>query len=362
MDHDRSEGEALGVQEYTGIKLKVEEYSPKFAEAVKGKLPEGSNLFLVAATLRPETMYGQTCCFVGPKLKYIVVKAAENEYYLMTERAAKNLGFQGQLAVDATVPEKLAEVEGSAIIGTVVNAPLSVHKQVRVLPMETVLETKGSGVVTSVPSDSPDDFINVQTLAKKADFYGIQKEWAELEIVPIIETPTYGNLTAPALCKQLKISSPKDTKPLTEAKELAYKEGFYQGTMLVGPYKGQKVEEAKPLVRQALIDAGEAFAYAEPEGRVVSRSGDVCIAALLDQWYMDYGEDSWKEQALDFVENADGKGLETFSPDAQHSFKGVLNWLNQWALSRGYGLGTKLPWDPVYLVESLSDSTIYSKS
>lgn len=37
----------------------------------------------------------------------------------------------------------------------------------------------------------------------------------------------------------------------------------------------------------------------------------------------------------------------------------TLGWLNQWACSRTYGLGTRLPWDPTYLIESLSDSTIY---
>jgi len=118
-------------------------------------------------------------------------------------------------------------------------------------------------------------------VAKKPDFYGIKKEWAEPEIIPIIETQAYGNLAAPFLVKKLKISSPKDVIPLKEAKELAYKEGFYNGTMIYGPFKGEKVEAAKPKVRQALIDAGEAFAYAEPEGRVVSRSGDECIVALM---------------------------------------------------------------------------------
>lgn len=34
-------------------------------------------------------------------------------------------------------------------------------------------------------------------------------------------------------------------------------------------------------------------------------------------------------------------------------------WLNQWACSRSFGLGTRLPWDEQYLIESLSDSTIY---
>jgi leucyl-tRNA synthetase len=355
MDHDRSEGEGVGPQEYTALKIKVLEWAPKAAETLKGKLPENAQVFNIAATLRPETMYGQTCCFVGPKITYGVFKVNETDYYVMTERAARNMAYQGVFATEGVI-EKVAEIVGSDMVGSLVDAPLSLHKAgVRVLPMETVLPTKGTGVVTSVPSDSPDDYATVTDLAKKADYYGIQKEWAELEIFPIIETPSYGDLCAPFLVKKLKIASPKDTKQLEEAKELAYKEGYYQGVLKVGEFKGEKVEAAKPKVRQQMIDAGLAFAYSEPERKVVSRSGDDCIISLMDQWYLDYGEESWKKTALDWVDN----GLNTYTSETKNSFEGVLNWLNQWACARSFGLGSKLPWDPQFLVESLSDSTIY---
>ncbi|KUJ13558.1 leucyl-tRNA synthetase-like protein [Mollisia scopiformis] len=359
MDHDRSEGEGVGPQEYTALKLKVKEWAREAEKAIKGKVPEGADIFFVPATLRPETMYGQTCCFVGPKITYGVFKVSEKEFYVITDRAARNMSYQGVFPKNG-VCEKVAEILGSACVGTLVNAPLSVHKDgVRILPMESVLPTKGTGVVTSVPSDSPDDFATVTDLAKKAEYYGIRKEWAELEIVPIIKTPTYGDLTAPFLVKKLKIASPKDTKQLEEAKELAYKEGFYQGVMVIGEFKCEKVEVAKPKVRQQLLDANEGFAYAEPEKKVVSRSADDCCVALMDQWYLDYGEESWKQTALKYVDNADGKGLNTYAQETKNGFDGVLNWLNQWACARTYGLGSKLPWDPQFLVESLSDSTIY---
>ncbi|KAI9737262.1 MAG: cytosolic leucyl tRNA synthetase [Claussenomyces sp. TS43310] len=359
MDHDRSEGEAVGPQEYTALKLKVLDWAPEAKESVKGRVPDDANVFFVPATLRPETMYGQTCCFVGPKITYGVFKVSENDYYVVTDRAARNMAYQGIFPQNGIV-EKVADVIGSACVGTLVKAPLSVHKEgVRILPMETVLPTKGTGVVTSVPSDSPDDYATVTDLAKKADYYGIKKEWAELDIVSIISTPSYGDLAAPFLVKKLKIASPKDTKQLEEAKELAYKEGYYQGIMNYGDFKGEKVEIAKPKVRQQLLDAGEGFAYAEPEKRIVSRSGDDCCVALMDQWYLDYGEDSWKKTALEYVSDADRKGLNTYSLETKNGFEGVLNWLNQWACARTYGLGSKLPWDPQFLVESLSDSTIY---
>lgn len=46
-------------------------------------------------------------------------------------------------------------------------------------------------------------------------------------------------------------------------------------------------------------------------------------------------------------------------PSTKKKFQEDLDWLHQWACARSYGLGSKLPWDPQFLVESLSDSTIY---
>lgn len=132
-------------------------------------------------------------------------------------------------------------------------------------------------------------------MAKKPEFYKVKPEWvANLAPVPVISTPTYGEMTAPAVVKKLKINSQKDTKQLAEAKEIAYKEGFYNGTMLVGDFKGEPVQEAKAKVKAQMFEKGDAFAYAEPEGLVISRSGDECVVALIDQWYIDYGEESWK--------------------------------------------------------------------
>lgn len=37
----------------------------------------------------------------------------------------------------------------------------------------------------------------------------------------------------------------------------------------------------------------------------------------------------------------------------------TINWLREWGCSRSFGLGTKLPFDEQYVIESLSDSTIY---
>ncbi|KAF1991686.1 leucyl-tRNA synthetase [Aulographum hederae CBS 113979] len=365
LDHDRSSGEGVTVQQYTALKLKVKEWPESAQKIIGDKIPSSANVYFVPATLRPETMYGQTCCYVGPKIEYGIFKASDTEYYFISYRAARNMSFQGIFPKWGEFPQ-VATLTGADVVGTLVNAPLSVHSQgVRILPMETVKATKGTGVVTSVPSDSPDDYATVMDLAKKAEYYNIKKEWAELEIIPIIETPRgkgKGNLIAKILVEEMKINSPKDAKQLAEAKDLAYKEGFYEGTMLVGDYKGKSVQEAKGLVKQSLIDSGDAFDYAEPDGLVISRSGDDCVAAFLDQWFLNYGkaesggDGEWQQQVLGWV---DDQEFNPFSSETKHQFQQTLDWLSQWACARSFGLGTKLPWDESFLVESLSDSTIY---
>jgi len=78
---------------------------------------------------------------------------------------------------------------------------------------------------------------------------------------------------------------------------MVYTKSFYEGVMIVGDQKGKKVQAAKPLIRKALLEAGQALVYYEPEGAVVSRSGDDCIVAKSTVWYIDYGEESWKTLA-----------------------------------------------------------------
>lgn len=368
MDHDRTKGEGVGPTEYTALKLRVKEWSPKAVEEIKSIIPKDAKVYFVPATLRPETMYGQTCCFVGPNVRYGIFKTAEDEYYVCTKRAAWNMCFQGKFFPDdeAKFPREQSqlqpevELNGSAFVGTLVTAPLSIHKEgVRILPMESVSATKGTGVVTSVPSDSPDDYATVRDLAKKAEYYGIQKEWAELEIPPIIETPAYGNLAAKFLVEKMKIQSPKDATALAEAKDLAYKEGFYNGTMLVGEFKGEKVQDAKDKVRESLIKSGDAFPFADPSAEVISRSADECVVANIPQWFLNYGpnDPDWQRRVLEYVKAKEG--LETYTQETENQFVANLEWLNQWACARTYGLGSKLPWDRKFLVESLSDSTIY---
>uniref|UniRef100_A0A8D0ALR7 Leucine--tRNA ligase, cytoplasmic n=1 Tax=Sander lucioperca TaxID=283035 RepID=A0A8D0ALR7_SANLU len=352
MDHDRQTGEGVGPQEYTLIKMKiVEPYTAKF-NAMKGK-----NIFLVAATLRPETMFGQTNCWVRPDMKYVAFETTSGDIFICTSRSARNMSYQGFTKENGVV-SVVMEILGQDILGCALSAPLTSYKTIYALPMLTIKEDKGTGVVTSVPSDAPDDIAALRDIKKKQalrEKYGIEDKMVlPFEPVPIIEIPGYGNLSAPLVCDELKIQSQNDKEKLAEAKEKVYLKGFYEGIMLVDGYKGQKVQDVKKPIQKMMVDRGDAMIYMEPEKQVMSRSADECVVALCDQWYLDYGDAEWKQQANEVL-----KSLETFCEETRRNFEATLAWLQEHACSRTYGLGTRLPWDEQWLIESLSDSTIY---
>ncbi|KAL6329134.1 hypothetical protein AAG906_007680 [Vitis piasezkii] len=306
-DHDRASGEGVQPQEYTLIKMEVVSPYP-------------------------------------PKLSSLRAKAA------------LNLAYQNF----SKVPEKptcLVELTGYDLIGLPLKSPLSFNEIIYSLPMLSILTDKGTGIVTSVPSDAPDDYMALHDLKSKPAFrakYGVKDEWImPFEIIPIIDIPEYGDRSAEKVCNDLKIKSQNEKEKLAEAKRLTYLRGFTEGTMLVGEFAGRKVQEAKPLIRSKLIEIGQAIVYSEPEASDV-KIRDECVVALTDQWYIIYGEPEWKKLAEDCLSN-----MNLYSDETRHGFEHTLSWLNQWACSRSFGLGTRFPWDEEFLVESLSDSTIY---
>ncbi|CAH1173802.1 unnamed protein product [Phaedon cochleariae] len=352
MDHDRSSGEGVGPQEYTLIKMKVLEPYPSKLSSLAER-----SIFLVAATLRPETMYGQTNCWLRPDMKYIAFETKTSEIYICTERAARNMAYQGFTKTEGKF-DIILELVGQDLLGCGLSSPMSKYSKIYTLPMLTIKEDKGTGVVTSVPSDSPDDYAAMVDLKKKQAFrekYDITDEMVlPFEPVPIIDVPSFGNLAAVTVYDQLKIQSQNDKDKLLEAKEMVYLKGFYDGIMLVGEFKGKKVQDVKKSLQKALLEKNEAAIYYEPEKKVMSRSGDECVVALCDQWYIDYGKEDWKKQALQSLEK-----MNTYHDEVRKNFMGCIKWLHEYACSRTYGLGTKLPWDEKWLIESLSDSTIY---
>lgn len=102
-----------------------------------------------------------------------------------------------------------------------------------------------------------------------------------------------------------------------------------------------------------LAETRNLLKFYEPEEEVISRSGGKCVVALTDQWYVDYCDLEWKKKVRKCIEKL------TCTDDTRTVLLDAVEWIGKWGFSRSFGLGTRIPWDTEYLIDSLSDSTIY---
>ncbi|KAF6143370.1 hypothetical protein GIB67_001314 [Kingdonia uniflora] len=198
----RDSGEGVQSQYYTLIKMEV---VPPFPPKL-GPL-EGKHVFLAAATLRPETMYGQANSWVLPDGKYGAFEINETGVFIITERATLNLAHQKLSKIPET-PTCLITLTGHDLIGLPLNSSLSFNEIIYSLPMLTILTNKGTRIVTSVPSDSPDDYMALLDLKSKPALrakFGVKDEWVlPFEVTPIINIPEFGDKAAEKVCIDLK--------------------------------------------------------------------------------------------------------------------------------------------------------------
>jgi leucyl-tRNA synthetase len=92
-----------------------------------------------------------------------------------------------------------------------------------------------------------------------------------------------------------------------------------------------------------------------PSERVISRSGNLCVVKSTEQWYIAYSDPVWKAQVTEYIRN----GLIVHDPEVKENLLAAAENLHDWCCSREFGLGTRIPWDPRFVIDSLSDSTIY---
>jgi leucyl-tRNA synthetase len=363
-DHDRMEGEGETPESWTLVKLRLVDAHESLLEHDVGEPVVGEDddepTYLVAATLRPDTMFGQTNAWVDPAGDYVVARV-DGERWILNDEARRKLGFQKE-EVETVSDDPF---EGSLLVNATAHAPAR-DAEVPVLPARFVDHDRGTGVVTSVPSDAPYDLIALRDLAEgRLDFPTLDDEAleearrraSEVDPVPIIATDKFGDVAAEAALDEYGPEDQTDEAVLDEATEAVYQAGFYGGTLLerCGPFAGEAVHEAKEEMHDRLVDRGEADVLYETSGHVQCRCLATAVVKMVsDQWFLRYGDEDWKETVHGALDD-----LEVHPEDQRKQFEYVVDWLDDWACARTSGLGTRLPWDEEWIIESLSDSTIY---
>lgn len=331
-DHDILRGEDANIIDYTLIKFNMD------------------GLVLPCATLRPETVFGVTNLWVNPDIVYQKIKA-DGETWAVSREAFDKLRH-----TDKKV-EILGEIPGGELIGKTVKNPVT-GSEVLILPASFVRPENGSGIVMSVPAHAPYDYLALRDLAgKDLKKYGIMQDVSEIKPIALIQVPGYGEYPAIDAVKELGAKDQSDPKA-EEATKLVYRREFHNGvlTETTGRYADTPVAKIKDILNRDLIKSGVAdVLYEFSEQPVVCRCGATCVVKIVeDQWFLNYSDPEWKELVYECLRN-----MQIIPPELRADFENKVDWLKDKACARRKGLGTRLPWDQQWLIESLGDSTIY---
>ncbi len=339
-DHDRVEGEGEVPQEF---------YLFKFP------LSSGKNI--ITATLRHDTVWGITNIYVHPDIEYIEAQVNE-ETWIISEKAVNKLRNQEYKV------KELRKLQGRELIGEHVKS--FGGKEILVLPATFINLDYGTGIVHSVPSDSADDLIALRDLQANAALlkkYNLAPaEVKAIKPIEIFHTPGIGGNPAQYFIDKYNIKNQNEREKLELVKKELYKLTFNQSKF--GPlYKkgfsrsleGLSIPEGQEIIKRELLAQNKIALFYQLTGKVVSRSLTECVVKIVDdQWFLDYANPEWKAKTKKCLDQA-----KLYPEKARQQFEYVIGWLHEWACTREEGLGTRLPWDNKWLIESLSDSTIY---
>lgn len=310
---------------------------------------ESEGTYYPTATLRPETVFGVTNLWVNPDAKYVRA-SVDGEAWVVSREAAEKLRHQKH-AVQA-----LDEIRGKELLWRKVYNPAT-KASIPILPGQFVAPENGTGVVMSVPAHAPYDYQALADLRTRAGpGSGVVEEMGKVQPLPIIRLEGWSEVPAADAVAKFGVRDQKDPK-LEDATQELYSTEFHRGVMRENtPYSGMSVSKARDAVVRDYSALGNIVRIFEILNRpVFCRCGTECIVHILDnQWFINYGDQEWKRLAHQCLDQ-----MVLLPEEARAEFRHTVDWLKEKACARKVGLGTRLPWDKDWVIESLSDSVVY---
>jgi leucyl-tRNA synthetase len=294
--------------------------------------------FIPTATLRPETVYGVTNLWSNPEVTYVRAEV-DGKNWIISREAAEKLKLQDH---DVRIA---GDVPGKDLVGKTASHPLS--GEIPILPASFADPEMATGMVMSVPAHAPYDYIALRDLQDQGLFTSIRPK-------SLLTLEGAGEFPAKDAVERAGIRDQKDPKLESITQEI-YSAEFARGKMRP-QFGGKSVREARDEVTERMLaEFGSAVMYDFDTRPVVCRCGGrVMVRILHDQWFLAYSDPAWKGEVHDQL----GR-MALVPPETRAEFERTVDWLKDWACTRKVGLGTKLPWDRNWIVEPLSDSTIY---
>lgn len=306
--------------------------------------------YIAVATLRSDALFGTTNLWVQKNIPLQKIKI-KNKTIIVAKEAITKIKHQQEIT-------ELEDINPEDLIGKRAITPI-INREIIIAEANFLDPKHGTGIVYSSPAGAPHDYIALIEARKD----GRLPE--DIKVVCTVNTydkkgnlVTYnGECPADDKIKKYKVETSKDEEKLEQAKQELYKEEHYSGKLNheCGEFEGLPIKYAKDKVHAKLEELELGGILYETSRRAKTRGGsDVIVAKLDGQWFLDYTKTEIKTKAHKLLEQM------TYNPQKMKATqKGYIDWVAMRPCARKRGIGTPLPQDPEWKIESLSDSTIY---
>ena len=218
--------------------------------------------YLVASTLRPETIYGVTNIWINPNGDYAKV-SVNGETWIISQEAVFLLRNQNKNV------EVLNKFKGNELIGRKAKDVYE-KKEILILPGDFVDTSTATGIVYSVPAHAPYDYIALIDLQKDKNqiekFNLNEREIDLIYPIQIIELKGVKQFPAEFYCEKNDVISQLDKDKLDKVKiqKLVDKKAFL-GYYLTSAKTGERVYDGFQAIIKELYYKSKAI-YEELSG------------------------------------------------------------------------------------------------
>ncbi|HTP53474.1 MAG TPA: class I tRNA ligase family protein [Thermoplasmata archaeon] len=309
---------------------------------------------LLAATLRPETVYGVTNLWLPPHGSLVVWHHGDTSY-LVGRPGAERLVEQhgGRIGHEVPVGE---------LLGREANPPVR-SGSVPILASPIVDPEIGTGVVMSVPAHAPADLAALTEVTPDVRArLGLHPVLLGLDAEPPLSPSDAALAQGPGTPAERALRATgarglSDREAVDVATERLYRLEFVRGRMTIPEMAGVRVREAREQVTQQLASQGSSFMLQEFSVPVRCRNGHtVVIRRVPDQWFLHYGDPAWKAETRALLPR-----LTTSPAEYGEELPSILDWFDDRpCIRKGRWLGSPFPFDPEWVIEPIADSTFYT--
>ncbi len=338
---DLSSGGNAQIIEYAVIKFQVNQPFEFNGNNIK-------NIFMMVATLRPETIFGVTNIWISPNTEYSII-FHNDEFYIISSNSVNNIKT---IFEDFTI---IGTINSNDITNKAIINPIT-KDEIPIIPNKIVNDRIGTGIVMSVPYHSPIDFMAYNE--------SINNNFKIKEPIIVVKSDINGIPSEEAI-KKHSIKKVTEISRIESANSYIINKEVENGRMISEDpeFNNTSVLIARNKIIEIIIREKNGYKGMFFNKPVICRCGErIQIRFISNQWFIRYSD----KQTKRIIKNHITKTMNIFPKSIHQQMPNIIDWYEDRPCVRtGNWLGTNFPpeiehdKEKHFIIEPIADSTIY---